>query len=184
MNSVDTAYVFGFSQGLTRRFQFVYVGVPEESQLPDEMLSAIMQAGEWFATSYEGVAATDVDSVRESAENFRSSDELQAVLPTFEKFIQFVRYPDPKTQRPGWPVGTAQVTDVMRQLRLRYSPGHSLSNGLDLAIADRIVPQMGNLMRDQLEAVEKWSGSEADVVLTHTRSALQQLLDAQSTNFS
>ena len=32
LNSVDTAYVYSLSQGLQRRFQFVHVGVPEETQ--------------------------------------------------------------------------------------------------------------------------------------------------------
>ena len=33
MNSVDTSYVYSFSQGLTRRFKYVYVGVPAPKQL-------------------------------------------------------------------------------------------------------------------------------------------------------
>lgn len=45
MNSVDTAYVFSFSQGLTRRFQFIYVGVPDKPQLTTEIKSAALQAG-------------------------------------------------------------------------------------------------------------------------------------------
>ena len=37
MNTVDTNYVFSFSQGLTRRFQFVHVGVPAKDQVSAEL---------------------------------------------------------------------------------------------------------------------------------------------------
>ena len=51
----------------------------------------------------------------------------------------------------GWPVGTAQLVDVMRQVALRSRQSNapaSLLPALDLALSDRIIPQMSGLLRE------------------------------------
>lgn len=185
MNSVDTAYVFSFSQGLTRRFQFIYVGVPDRPQLSSEIKSAALQAGAWYAVTYGGINPGDAAAVTAAAEVFEASAELQQVVPLLRSFVEFIRYPDPGGQRPGWPIGTAQVVDVMRQLRLRFSGGGvPLVQGLDLALADRVIPQMSGLIRDQIEAIGARLGRDDLKDLWHTKRALTQLLDAQNTQFS
>ena len=185
MNSVDTAYVFSFSQGLTRRFQFIYVGVPDKPQVPDEIKSAALQAGDWYATTYGGVDPIDTPAVQAAAEAFEASAELQAVIPKLRTFIEFIRYPDTGTQRPGWPIGTAQVADVMRQLRLRHGAGgQPLTEALDLALADRVVPQMGGLIRDQIQAIDDRLVEDDLKDLTRTKRALAQLREAQNTQFA
>lgn len=185
MNSVDTAYVFSFSQGLTRRFQFIFVGVPDKTQVSDEIHSASLQAGDWFATTYGGIDPTDTSAVEAAAVAFAASAELQAEVPKLRSFIEFTRYPDAAAQRPGWPVGTAQIADVMRQLRLRYGAGgNPLTEALDLALADRVVPQMGGLIRDQLQAIDDRLAEDDLKDMTRTRRALTQLREAQNTLFA
>lgn len=185
MNSVDTAYVFSFSQGLTRRFQFIYVGVPEAQQLDDELSATANQAARWYATTYGGIARTDEPGLVSAVTAFVDAPDVKAVLPVLKSFIRFVRYPDPGTQRPGWPIGTAQIVDVMRQLVLRHSatPG-PLVEALDLAIADRMVPQMSGLLRDQIEALDSRLADDDLKELSRSRRALAQIREAQNTQFS
>lgn len=185
MNSVDTAYVFSFSQGLTRRFQFVHVGVPDRSQLADELTSCALQAGDWYAKTYSGIDPSDREAVEADAEAFGKSAQLQEVLPLLRSFVEFIRYPDEGTQRPGWPIGTAQIADVMRQLRLRFGKGGvPLASGLDLALADRVVPQMSGLLRDQIEAIDDRLAEEDLKQLEQTKRALAQLREVQNTPFA
>ena len=62
MNDVDTSFVNALSQGLTRRFQFVYVGVPDEAQQANELELARRQAQEWVQLQYgESFPHTDDD---------------------------------------------------------------------------------------------------------------------------
>jgi 5-methylcytosine-specific restriction protein B len=185
MNSVDTAYVFSFSQGLTRRFQFIYIGVPEPDQVDDELTAATTQAAGWHAVTYEGVEATDKEAISQATDAFTTAPQVHDAIQLLKVFITFVRYPDPGAKRPGWPLGTAQVVDVMRHLVLSQSsePG-AMARTLDIAVADRIVPQMGGLMSDQLEAIGKRLDDDDFKAFERTRRALQQVREAQNTQFA
>jgi len=182
LNSVDTAYVFTFSQGLTRRFQFIYVGVPEESQVGVELEAAMTQAARWFAATYGGPTADGDAAVQE----FLADKRVQQAKEMFEKVIRFVRYGS--EGRPGWPLGTAQVVDTFRQLAIRRTYASSSDDGLvkalDLAIADRIVPQMDQLLRDQITGLEDRLKESDLAPLERSRRALTQLRETQSTAFS
>jgi DNA polymerase III delta prime subunit len=185
MNSVDTAYVFSFSQGLTRRFQFVHVGVPTKAQLSEELKKCALQAGDWYAKTYGGIDPDDEGARATAAEAFENCTELGEVLPLRRSFVEFIRYPDEGTQQTGWPIGTAQAADVMRQLRLRFGTGGcALTSGLDLALADRVVPQMSGLLRDQIEAIDDRLAEEDLKQLEHTKRALAQLREVRNTSFS
>lgn len=185
MNSVDTAYVFSFSQGLTRRFQFVYVGVPEPSQVGAEIEATAMQAADWFALTYGGVDQDDETSLEAARSGFWKAPEVEEVVPLLRTFVDFIRYPEAGSQRPGWPIGSAQISDVMRQIRLRHGAGGaSLIPALDLAVADRIVPQMSGLIRDQLEAIDSRLDEDDFKVLARTKRALGYLRESQNTQFA
>jgi MoxR-like ATPase len=182
-NSVDTAYVFTLSQGLTRRFQFGYVGVPEEKQVADEFKAAMAQAAAWYAKTYGGA---DSATVATRISEFAQDKRVIVARDLFEKVVKFVRYG--AEGRPGWPLGTAQVVDVFRHLAIRrpHAPASDdgLIGALDLAIADRIVPQMDQLLRDQITGLEDQL-KEGDLAkLDRTRRALAQVREAQSTAFS
>jgi hypothetical protein len=185
MNSVDTAYVFSFSQGLTRRFQFIYIGVPEPGQVDDELTAATTQAAGWHAVTYAGVDPTDQAGITHAIDTFTTAAQVHDAIQLLKEFIIFVRYPDPGAKRPGWPLGTAQVVDVMRHLVLSQSsePG-AMARALDIAVADRIVPQMSGLMSDQLEAIEKRLGNDDFKAFERTRRALLQVREAQNTQFA
>lgn len=185
MNSVDTAYVFSFSQGLTRRFQFIYVGVPEPDQVDAELKAAAAQAVAWHATTYGGISPDDEAALIGAAEAFSAVPQVGDAMRLLKDFIMFVRYPDPGAKRPGWPLGTAQIVDVMRHLALSQasSPG-SLARALDIAVADRIVPQMSGLLSDQLEAVAARLGDDDFKDFERTRRALRQVRETQNTQFA
>jgi 5-methylcytosine-specific restriction enzyme B len=177
LNSVDTAYVFTLSQGLQRRFQFVHVGVPSEEQAAQEALIAAQHAARWWANTY---AIGDINQKTAAAEALITRPTYQSARDSLAAFIGFVRY------EVGWPVGTAQVIDVMRQVAIRVTgraASDSLTDAVDLAISDRIIPQMSGLLRDQLDSVE--AKLNADLRnLERTVLALQHIRRAQQTAFS
>jgi 5-methylcytosine-specific restriction enzyme B len=176
MNSVDTNYVYTFSQGLSRRFQFVYVGVPEQSQVADELLQARISAAEWYAAAY-GDQSFAVD-------DFTGDARIAQVTMLLASFLEAVRYDDPADNRLGWPIGTAQMVDVYRQLALRRPDADSASEALipavDLALADCVVPQASNLIKAQLETAETWLEAQP---LPRMLAALRHLRAAASTGY-
>jgi 5-methylcytosine-specific restriction protein B len=177
LNSVDTAYVFTLSQGLQRRFQFVHVGVPSEDQAEQEALIASQHAARWWANTYAG---GDINQKTAAAEDLITRPSYQSARDDLGAFIGFVRY------EVGWPVGTAQVVDVMRQVAIRASSraaNASLIDAVDLAISDRVIPQMSGLLRDQFDNVEARLNGDLSK-LERTLLALQHTRRAQQTAFS
>lgn len=184
MNDVDTSYVYTFSQGLSRRFQFIYVGVPAPEQVPDELRAATLQAGAWHARTYQSL--DEADAIEAAATAFADTSAIGSVLDVLDRMLRHLRYDGAdgaRPDRPGWPVGTAQVVDVLRQVALRapYSSDGDLLKALDLALADRTIPQMSNLTTDQLDSFEDWF---SDAGLPRAGRALAHLRQAQTTNFS
>jgi MoxR-like ATPase len=191
MNTVDTNYVYSFSQGLTRRFQFVYVGVPAVSQVSDELHQARTAAAAWFLGTYgEGAEPAAIAAIV-------AHQLLEQATTLLKSFLEAVRYDDASSDRPGWPVGTAQIVDVYRQLVLQMpsspgisaagpsAPSHSaadaLHRALDLALADRVIPQASNLLSVQLDAIGAWLDTQPS--LRRSAEALQHLRAASSTGY-
>jgi 5-methylcytosine-specific restriction enzyme B len=176
MNTVDANYVYTLSQGLSRRFQFIHVGVPSHAQLEEELRQARQTAAGWYATTY-GTAEFDVDDFVDSAAVARATDVLRGLLTA-------LRYDDDATGRAGWPLGTAQLVDVYRQVVLRLpTTGRSVESVLhatDLALADRVIPQAGNLSGAQLAALTEWLGTAG---LPTATLALRQLRSASATGY-
>ena len=148
MNDLDTSFVNRISQGLTRRFQFVTVGVPTvrataDTPVTSEIENAFAGAYEWVVRNYGSML-----NPRPQPE-LRSTVSLQ--LEQLQRVIDGLRSP---SAGPGWPVGTAQVVDVLRIVLLRVvaQPGEPAQEALDYAVADRLVPQMAGLDQDQVEA--------------------------------
>lgn len=171
MNSVDTNYVYTFSQGLSRRFQFVYVGVPERGQVAAELEQARHNAGTWYLDMYGG-DNFDVDA-------FVADERVERATVVLADFVSAVRYDDANTGQGGWPLGTAQLVDVYRQLALRLpaqsAEADALLPALDLALADRVIPQAGNLGKALLDRAEAWLTAQdsprALEALRHLRTA-------------
>jgi MoxR-like ATPase len=170
LNSVDTSYVYGFSQGLTRRFKYVYVGVPSVAQVNDEIARALEQALAWLASTYPGGNAGEI------------RQRLETITPKLGTIVTLVRYGADGV--PGWPVGTAQVVDVLREMALQARTTDDLADHLDLAIADLIVPQMMDLTATQLDWIEGAFTTGAHNEMKRTANALAQLREAQNTSFS
>jgi 5-methylcytosine-specific restriction protein B len=175
MNSVDTSYVYSFSQGLTRRFKYVYVGVPAPDQVSDEIDQALAQAIDWVVATYPATAggASD-DDVR---------TRVATTKPRLEALIRLLRYGTDEV--PGWPIGTAQVVDVLREMALHARSAAYLGAHLDLALADLIIPQMKDLSASQLDLVEAgFKEGRPFHDMPRSAAALAQLHEAQNTSFS
>jgi 5-methylcytosine-specific restriction enzyme B len=175
MNTVDSNYVYTLSAGLSRRFQFIHVGVPDPALLDDELHQARHTAAGWYAATY-GDGEFSVDEFVGSAGIKRATDVLRDMLAK-------LRYDDPSGQ-PGWPLGTAQLVDVYRQVALRLPTAarddESVLRALDLALADRVIPQAGNLSSAQLSAIEAWLKGAP---LPTCTLALRQLRSASATGY-
>ncbi len=171
LNSVDTSYVYGFSQGLTRRFKYVYVGVPTAAQVGEEISRAVLQALEWIAATYPAPAQEEETKAR-----------VEGVAESLVAIVKLVRYDADGV--PGWPIGTAQIVDVLRDLALQARSTDDLMPALDLAVADLIVPQMMDLTATQLDRIEEAFTTGAHSDMKRTAAALSQLREAQNTSFA
>lgn len=176
LNSVDTAYVFTLSEGLQRRFLFVYVGVPREDQVEEELDSAAAQAAAWHVSRYGG----DEAAIRDGGSMAKAKELVGA-------FVKAVRYPDAEKDVPGWPVGTAQLVSVLRDCALRAATDPTdAAVGLraaDLGIANRIIPQMSGLNRVQLDQCGEVLKAAPLDDLSRTASALLRVRSTQRTAF-
>ncbi|MFD4172562.1 AAA family ATPase [Streptomyces anulatus] len=141
MNDLDTSFVNQMSQGLTRRFQFVTVGVPTDrasadQEVTEELRQAFASAHRWLHDAYKD------DLPAGSLEE--SSQECEQELKRLQKVVDGLRQPD---TGPGWPVGTAQMVDVLRLMLIQRAsnPNVDLAAVVDDAVADRVVPQMAGV---------------------------------------
>lgn len=135
MNDVDTSFVNAMSQGLTRRFQFISL-LPATGDAQAEVAAAFTQA----AKRWNSERGTPVQG------------DYLTVVSALSKMLVELR--DPKTI--GWPLGTAQVLDVLRATFIRTDGDEGNLTGLDVldeAIADIVVPQAGNLTIPKLESI-------------------------------
>ena len=188
LNSVDTAYVFGLSQGLMRRFTFVYVGVPESERMEEEFERAARQAVRWYEEDLGGTETLSDDELSSATTAFLSHEGVPPALDVLRGLVAFVRY-DSGEGSPGWPLGTAQLVDVLRDLRLRVGADGATTEidpvvAVDLSVADRIIPQMRDLAGAHLGAIERHLEGEDYSQLIRTKRALGQVREAQKTSFA
>ncbi|GAB33266.1 AAA family ATPase [Gordonia otitidis] len=182
MNTVDTNFVYTFSQGLSRRFRFVYVGVPEKSQVQQELEQLTKNAARWYSATY---LHTD-DERDEFNERFVTSPKVVKCTKLLEKLLHQLRYADDNDDYLGWPIGSAQLLDLYKQIALHepYCDGGSedaLLPKLDLAIADSLIPQAADLTRVQIERINDWVTGEP--TLPRTARALRHLAQAAATGY-
>jgi hypothetical protein len=179
MNDIDTSFVNSLSQGLTRRFQFVYVGVPNADQIDAEIELCQRQAQSWLEAQYP-----DLASVSEDAD---SEEVLLSIGKKMRKVFMWLRFGD---QKPGngpvasWPVGTAQAVDLWKAVLLTLSSGpdvkeEALARAFDSSFADRIIPQMGTLRASHIALIQEYFDTEHDT-LRETRRAIRHLRNTQS----
>jgi hypothetical protein len=168
MNDLDTSFVNPISQGLTRRFQFITVGVPivadAATGVSPEIQNSLNTAYQWLSSTYRGVIELDPPD-----ETF---SRVEAEINAVQRLVEALRARADNVA--GWPVGTAQVVDVFRVLLLQVAGGVDAALALDWAIADRVVPQMGQL--DELR-LQRTAELFEQAHLANAGRALQHLLD-------
>ena len=178
MNDVDTSFVYSFSQGLSRRFQFVYVGVPLPDQVNSELDAALSQAVTWYVDTYPAEAGTDRSALAAQA---RDDGRIADIKDILTGLLSYLRYGG-EGEEGGWPVGTAQVVDLWKQVVLRMGdPQADLRRTLDIAAADRIVPQMSNVAPPAIIDFISWLTTRGD--LPRTLLAVRHLRNTQATAF-
>ena len=138
MNDLDTSYVSAMSQGLRRRFQFITVSIPtsgatDTEPVSGELRQALAAANDYLFRSYGR------PSVVES--------EIEDTLATLQRTVDTLRRP---SETIGWPVGTAQVVDVLKSVLLDSPDGGQ--EALDEAIAHRLVGQLSTINKAQYES--------------------------------
>lgn len=176
MNTVDASFVYAFSQGLTRRFGFVYVGVPRDAQTDEELSAALRQAAAWVAATYPGLYPEDATALRQRLATDTRLSDVTALLASLVRGLR--HHPDG-----GWPLGTAQLVDVYKTVVLRAAgTAPSLVPVLDLAVADRVVPQMNGVSPATLRRAKDLL--DATGALPRASNAAVLLLSTQSTNYA
>ncbi|APE16755.1 hypothetical protein BOH72_17420 [Mycobacterium sp. WY10] len=161
MNDLDTSFVNPISQGLTRRFQFVTVGTPSVDGDSAEVNNSLEIAHNWLSETYGAVL--QLNPVEET------KTALSAQIASLQGLIDGLRQTTDTVV--GWPVGTAQVVDVLRIVLLRVANESEPADALDWGVADRLVPQMGQLDEFQLtraaELFEQYGLPNAQAALRH-----------------
>lgn len=152
MNDLDTAFVNRISQGLTRRFQFVTIGASrlrgtEDKPVSTELEAATAAANQWLHTTYGGGPN---DEAPDPPDTIRAA--LEPTLITLQKIVDGLRAPADSVA--GWPVGTAQIVDVLRLVLLvqASNSGADLVAAVDDAVTDRLIPQMTTINDTQQSA--------------------------------
>jgi 5-methylcytosine-specific restriction protein B len=144
MNDVDASFVYGFSKGLGRRFEFVEVGVPAENQIADEFTAAQAAAAAWTCNEYPGLAS---DDPRILSSKLEADASYMAECAKLRELFVFLRAKPVSCQ-----LGTAQLIDVLKGVMVT-SPRDVRS--FDNSISGRLVPQLSTIARsDQTAVVE------------------------------
>ncbi len=178
MNDVDTSFVNALSQGLTRRFQFVYVGVPGIKQLSAESEFARRQAQEWYEAQY----GKSFESVTTTADFDKATERVSVILEGLTSWLRYSEQDGKKLL--GWPLGTAQIVDLWKTICLHVFSNSDTSEAqllraFDLSFADRVVPQMGTLRTSQLAAFAGYLRTNHPS-LTESARAVEHLTNPQS----
>jgi len=149
MNDLDTAFVNQISEGLARRFQFVTVRPPTSKATESEPVTAELRAAS--AGSHDWVRTTYGDAYEDLPELEAAEEALKPSLEKLQQVVDGLRYPP---NVPGWPVGTAQIVDVLRVVVLAYASNPQADPWIfvDDAIAARLIPLMSSI-DDEQEAV-------------------------------
>lgn len=180
MNDVDASFVYDFSQGLSRRFQFVHIGVPGKNDLDAELDGAREKAAVWLVAEYHPSRAGTDDPVT-LAKSWRTDQRFTAAVTVLKEVVQRVRYPEEGAEGGGWPLGTAQLGDVLRRVALRTASNANLVAVLDSALADRVVPQMSGIAPVAIDGLIQWL-EDQHPELPRARSAAMHLRDTQTTS--
>lgn len=164
MNDVDASYVNSLSQGLSRRFQFVSIGVAvDETAVIAESEAALSMARQRWSevTGLSAVPGTP------------------AIVTVLANVLHAVRNPGGKVQ---WPLGTAQIVDVWFSLLVQSDGDLSAVDleALDICFADTVTHQASNL---SLNALKEMADVLRDYELSASERAVRHLADASSTRF-
>ncbi|WP_167736462.1 AAA family ATPase [Nocardioides sp. 1609] len=147
MNDLDTGYVSGMSQGLRRRFQFITVGVSDEGATDADPTTQELQSA--LAGARASLENTYAMTIADSADLTQALQRLQRVVDGLRR---------PKSGVAGWPVGTAQIVDVLKSYLLS---GPENTHSLDEAVTQRLVGQMTMISQGQFETFQTLLTSES-----------------------
>lgn len=154
MNDLDTNYVNSISQGLKRRFSFVTVPSADPERISNdkvgsEVRQAYVQGYRWYMRCYpSSLSASSGDRMLADSPD----SEIDLLLLKVQNLVARLRGNEGEVR--GWPVGSAQVVDIIKYLLLGGRDAEEMMQRLDGAVAERLVAQFENLSGPQLEAFE------------------------------
>lgn len=169
INDVDASFVNTFSQGLSRRFQFVSLGVSTDAaSVQAEIAATYAQARSWFVEE-RGAQAEDVPS-----------DAPDAVVTILLGLFTALRNFDSV----NWPVGSAQILDLWKAVLLATNGAGddgAQAAALERAIRDRLVPQATNLDDERLGRLLGIFAEDGPVPMDGAWKAVRHLRNSAST---
>jgi len=174
LNSVDKEFVFELSQALSRRFQFIHIGVPqrEGAQISFAQETALVVRK---ALRDVRIKRLIPEEIPESQLLIPSGDEVKPNTETpagrtvavTTRLIEFIRYEEeyPGELAVGIEVGTATFIDLIRAFLTRAyiaatQDDRTFIGALDWAIASRLVPQLEGADPAKVERIKKFLEEE------------------------
>lgn len=161
MNSYDKNFLFQMSYALTRRFAFVYVGVPRNGdELEKEDRAVRYQVFRSFLAHFPGKYSDDSTGFAQFTET------TAGIFSLIKRQVHLIRGIVPDAENPGLnrEIGTAQFLDAFRYAVLAYelrsvssteSQQELTVQAVDEAIALNLIPQLEGLSRDQLQSYQR-----------------------------
>jgi MoxR-like ATPase len=174
LNSDDKEFVFEMSQALSRRFQFIHIGVPERegAQITFREETALVARKALHDVRVKKLVPDEIPEsmlLVVSKDGTRPNDTTPAgkMLAGTARLIEFIRYEEdsPGDKAVGMEVGTATFIDIIRAFLTRafIQPRQDervLMGALDWAVASRLIPQFEGVDPTKVERIRQYMAND------------------------
>ena len=151
LNTFDKHYLFEMSDALKRRFEFIEIRPPTNSQ-KEKYVVAKKVRDELKHLHPRVTEYISLDEEHKKIDRERSK-EIMEVLDALHNFMRFIRY--------ARPLGTAQLISTLKYIVIAKLTGVSeWKNTLDEAIVSNILPQLEGIPIYSLESIQKFANGE------------------------
>ena len=146
MNNIDKNFVFDISQGLSRRFTFITILPPNESDFLKEIENAKRKAVQRVCDKLSDMKDINEEKILEllNDSDFRNADGVMCNL------LKHIRYENDEKYL-GLQIGTAQIIDTYENILLNMAlfgyddavdKKKEIQEVMDSTVCNRITPQM------------------------------------------
>lgn len=173
LNDVDTSYAYTLSQGLSRRFTFVELSV-SGGVSDEEMATVVDRAADWAAGTYPELGSEDPTELKAALRTSPASEAIEAL----HDLITLIRSGELGR---AFPLGTAQLIDVVKRVALTHGGPLAPSVVVDQAVADLLIPQLANLDSASMRSLTEYLQAGERNTWTITARRLKTLINPIST---